>query len=371
MPRLADGPELTERLRAWTYRRQRLGRAGEGPGEALRDVVGVYSSHPTTPLALLARSRTFAPDDLGDLERRKEAVRFPAMRQTVFLLPTAFAGRILAITRLPIERHLRRLHRTGLTLDGYDRLRARVRETLREPLLPAAIPAALGGIGELPDEAALVTAVRIMAYEGAVLRIGSHLRTNTLRYVATEAWLGGPLDDHDPADALRWLADRYLRAYGPARVADFVWWAGVTRTRASASLAALDTVDLGGGLLLPADQADPFASVAPLDPDAMLALPKWDAYTMGHAPDGRQRLVADAHLKLAYSQGGGGTLPGDGFPLLLRGGRAVATWGHRFAGNRMLVTVTPFPGEDVPPSLYEGAFAAAGELLGASAVQLG
>lgn len=41
----------------------------------------------------------------------------------------------------------------------------------------------------------------------------------------------------------------------------------------------------------------------------------------------------------------GGTLPGDGFPLLLRGGRAVARWGHEFAGQRLLIEVAPFAGE--------------------------
>ena len=368
---MAVSVELVERLRAWTYRRQRLGRAAEHAGEALRDVVGVYSSHPTTPLALLARSRAFAPTDLGEMEQRREVVRLPGMRLSVFLLPTELAGRIVSITRQPIEKHARLLKHAGLTVEDYLRLKAHVREVLREPLLPAELPAALGGVGDMSAEARIVTGVRIMGYEGEVIRIGSNLRSSTLRYVATEAWLGHPLEAIDPDEALRWLADRYLRGYGPARAADFAWWVGVSRTRARAALASLDTVDLGDDLLLPADQADAFAQVAPPDPDAIEALPKWDAYTMGYAPDGRQRLVADEHLKLAYSQGGGGTLPGDGFPLLLRGGRAVATWGHRFAGNRMQVTVTPFPGEQLSPSVYGGVFAAAGELLAASEVRAG
>nr|MBF6592395.1 hypothetical protein [Ktedonobacterales bacterium] len=75
-------------------------------------------------------------------------------------------------------------------------------------------------------------------------------------------------------------------------------------------------------------------------------------------------------LGRAYSAGGAGTLAGDGFPLVLRGGRAVASWSHRFEGQRMRVTVTAFASDPLPPSRYEQAFAAVGQLLGASAIEV-
>src|SRR5436309_273211 len=93
-----------DRLRAWTYRRQRLGRAADAPHAALRDVVAVYSSHPTAPLALLSRSATFGVADLGALEERREALRLPAMRLSIFLMPTETAPRIVAATRQPMEK---------------------------------------------------------------------------------------------------------------------------------------------------------------------------------------------------------------------------------------------------------------------------
>ena len=37
-----------------------------------------------------------------------------------------------------------------------------------------------------------------------------------------------------------------------------------------------------------------------------------------------------------------GATAGDGLPLILRGGRAVATWSHRLSGKTMSVTVSPF-----------------------------
>lgn len=356
------------RVRAWTYGRQRL--AGDAPeiATALRDVTAVYSTHPTAPLALLARCRTMDRADLGDQDAAKTTVRLAGMRGTIFLMPREAAPWIIGATAKPIAKEARRLAYAGVDWDGYARLKARILAIAREPVTPDDLTAALGDA--LPTGVKLMSLVRLIALEGEILRLsalGASLRTSQLRYVATEAWLGGPIEPSTPDAGLAWLADAYLRGYGPARVEDLAWWAGVTRRRAAAALETVATVDLGGGLLLPAADADAFAATPPLDPDAIAILPKWDAYTMGHAPDGRARFVAEAHRPLAYSQGGGGTLPGDGFPLILRGGVAMARWGHRFAGNTMLVTVSPF-GPGTWAAALEGAFDGVGRLLGATSI---
>ena len=56
--------------------------------------------------------------------------------------------------------------------------------------------------------------------------------------------------------------------------------------------------------------------------------------------------------------------------LVLRGGRAVASWSHRFEGNRMVVKVAPFERGVLRPALYEGAFDGVGKLLGATSVEV-
>jgi hypothetical protein len=358
--------DLPRRLRAWSYRRQHLGRAAPRPAEALRAVVGVYSSHPTAPLSLLSRCQSLDAEGFAALEQQREALRVPTMRGSIFLVPAGTAPRLFAATRLPLEQHARRLRFAGLDADEYERLKPRVLEQLQEPVTSGALQEAL------PIAGRLMTVVRIMALEGLVLRLGTSLRTDNLRYVATEAWLGQPLGEGDPLASLQGLAGEYLRAFGPARVADFAWWSGATRRRAAAALGAADVVDLGGGLLLPADEQAAFEGVEPVDPDALDVLPKWDAYTMGHAPDGRQRLVDDQHLAIAYSakDTGAGATAGDGLPLVLRGGRAVATWAHRFTGNRMLVTVTPFESDALSRAVYERAFDEVGQLLGATTVEV-
>ncbi|TME93509.1 MAG: hypothetical protein E6I52_24215 [Chloroflexi bacterium] len=89
---------------------------------------------------------------------------------------------------------------------------------------------------------------------------------------------------------------------------------------------------------------------------------------MAYAPDGRQRLVDDAFLGRAYTtvEGSPGATAGDGLPLVLRSGRAVAIWSHRFDGQRLSVTVAPFEGQQLPNS----AFDAVGQLLSASTIDV-
>lgn len=362
-----EAPDL-DRVRAWTYRRQRLDGSAPEVGRALRDVTAVYSTQPTAPLALLARCRTMGRADLGTLERDRAVVRLAGMRGTIFLMPRDTAPFVVGATAVPlgrIERQGRRLAYAGVDLDGYARLKARILEIAREPVTPEGLKAALGG--DLPPGVKLMPVVRLIALENLILRLtlDGSLRLSDLRYVATEAWLGEPIRPADPAEGLAALAGSYLGGYGPARVEDFAWWAGVSRRRAGEALRTVETVDLGGGLLLPARDADAFAAAGPLDPDAIAVLPKWDAYTMGHAPDGRARFVAEGHRPLAYSQGGGGTLPGDGFPLILRGGVAVARWGHTLAGTTMRVTVMPFGPRLLPKRLIDGAFDPIARLLDA------
>jgi hypothetical protein len=353
--------DLTERLRSWSYRRQRLGRAAQAPLETLGAIVGVYSTHPTAPLALLARCAGLAPEDVRSMEQRRQVVRIPGMRQSTFMVPTETAPRVFAATRLPLERHAARLQYGGLDFDAYARLTPRVLECCATPVTPAELRRCAAS-----DEDVYLVA-RVLAREGRILRVGGSLRTDQLKYVATEAWLDRPLEQVDRREALVWLAGEYLRAFGPARVSDFAWWAGITRSSAVAALAEIGTSECDGLLMLDGDR-DAFETVEPIDPEALDVLPKWDSYTMAYAPDGRRRLVDDQFLTRAYTSvtSSPGATAGDGLPLVLRNGRAVASWSHRFDRDRLLVMVAPFAGEYLPGS----AFDAVGHLLSAAAVEV-
>lgn len=313
---------LLDQLRGWSLARQRLTHPANAPLDALEAVVGVYSSHPSAPLSLNVRTQDLTAASFRALESRRRVVRIPAMRVSIFLAPTSTASRIFAATAMSADQHVRRLTSRGLNLDDYRRLTPRVLAAAGEPRTPRELAGSAGHTGQK-----LGAVLRMLTYEGLLLRVGARsLRSDNLRYVATEAWLGRPLVS-DPAacpreEALAWLAGRYLRAFGPARAADFAWWAGVAMGRARQAVAAHATVDVGEGLLLPAEDEAAFTGVRP-PAGSVVVLPKWDAYTMGYAPDGRARFVHPEVQPRVY------TGRGDGLPVVLVDGQAVGTWTFR------------------------------------------
>ena len=166
-------------------------------------------------------------------------------------------------------------------------------------------------VGPQPDELKGVSAQ--MARDAELVRIGARgLRSNELRYQAVE------LEPADADEALAWLAGEYLRAFGPVRQKDFAWWAGVTATRAKQALAANDTEELDGGLLLHSGDRKAFDRAK--KPSGVDLLPKWDSYTMGYAPDGRDRFADPAVVKQCYD------FRGDGRPVILVDGQAAGVW---------------------------------------------
>ena len=312
--------ELVERLRAWSYVRQRLAQPARTPEEALRDVVAVYATHPTAPLALRARTRSLSAVAYRRLDRDRKALRIPGMRGTIFLVPRDSAARVFTAVRPPAARVLRALKRHDFSARDYERFAGRILAAAREPSPPERLQDAAGIKG-----ASLGTVLRCLRYEGRLLALaGNSLNMSGHRYVAVSAWAPDALDAGDPSDELAWLAGQYLHAYGPARLEDFAWWAGVTKRAASKAVEAQEVVDLGGGLLLPAAHEARFGRARRARGTVDL-LPKWDPYTMGHAPDGRQRFVHPDVQQRVYTPIGVG-LPGDGNPVVLVDGRAVATW---------------------------------------------
>jgi Winged helix DNA-binding domain len=313
--------DLVVRLRAWSHSRQRLRNPARTPEDALRSVVAVYATHPTSPLALAVRTRSLTGDQYRRIDRDRKGVRIPAMRKTLFLVPRKSAARVFAATRPPTADAQRRLERNNLTATDFARIGKRVLRAAQEPITAKDLGDAIGMKGQ-----ALGAVLRNLRHEGRVLALaGDSLMMSGHRYVATTAWLPEGLGaTANPVDALAWLAGEYLRAYGPARIEDFAWWAGVNKKAAVGALEGHRTVDVGDGLLLHRRDESEFDRVKRLSGSVEL-LPRWDAYTMGHAPDGRHRFVHPDVQERVYTPMGTG-LPGDGNPVLLVDGEAVGVW---------------------------------------------
>jgi hypothetical protein len=270
------------------------------------------------------------------------------MRGSIHLLPRETAHLPFGALKVPRSVEESRMRYFKLTEERYQELREQVLGVMDEPRSSAEIKKLLGG----GDDLRYVLAA--MAREGLLVRLGAEgLRSNALRWARPE-----PAIKRAAADkALAWLAGEYLRAYGPARPADFAWWTGADRKRTDAALATVDTVELDDGLLLRrADQADFEAAPRPRGIDL---LPKWDMLTMGYPRDGRARFAADEVLDHCYD------FRGDGNPLILRDGRAVAAWSMKFAGKRMEVAVDWFDG---PVKGAAAVFEELAAVLGASAL---
>ena len=295
---------MVEQLRAFAYDRQRLGRAAPSAARALKDVIAVYSSHPSAPLSLHARAKAID----ARVFQRLDVLRVPAMRMSIHLLPRATAHLAFHATPAPPADRRKRMRHFKLTQERYEELRAQILAAATEPLT---LPALREAVGAQPEEFKGASAQ--MTRDGELVRVGAKgLRSNELRYVVAQ------LDEADADEALAWLAGEYLRAFGPVRQKDFAWWAGVTAGRAKAALAAHDTEELDGELLIRSEDVKAFEKATP--PTGVDLLPKWDVYTMGYAPDGRDRFAHPDVVGRCYD------FRGDGRPVILVDGQAAGTW---------------------------------------------
>lgn len=285
-------------------------------------MVAVYSTHPTAPLALCARTRSFTAAAYRRIDRDRAALRIPGMRRTIFLVPRENAARVFTSVRPSRAHAFSSLRQHGLSTRDYERLAARILAVAETPRSTRDLEEAARIKGQ-----ELGAVLRSLRYEGRLLVLsGESLLGSPHRYVATSSWVPEGLDGSDPADGLAWLAGEYLRAYGPARAEDFSWWAGVAKRAAGRAVRSHHTVELGGELLLLAEDEPAFSRVKRIRNTVDL-LPKWDAYTMGHAPDGRQRFVHPEVQRQVYTPIGVG-LAGDGNPVVLVDGEAAGTWTH-------------------------------------------
>jgi hypothetical protein len=291
--------------RAFAYERQRLGRGAPNAATALRDVIGVYSSHPTAPLTLHARTQKL---DAAAF-RRLDGLRLPAMRQSIHLLPRKTAHLAFRATPAPQADRAKRMRYFKLTEQRYEELRAQIIDAAKRPCTQHELREATGA-----EAKELKGASAQMTRDGELVRVAAEgLRSNELRYVAAE------LPDADPDEALAWLAGEYLRAFGPTRPKDFAWWSGAGARRAKAALAEHDTETLDDGLLILAKDRRAFETAKPVKGTVDL-LPKWDCYQMGYAPDGRDRFAHPDVVKRCYD------FRGDGRPVILVDGEAAGIW---------------------------------------------
>jgi hypothetical protein len=181
------------------------------------------------------------------------------------------------------------------------------------------------------------------------------------RLTRPERWLRRALRDVDPADADRHALRAFLRAYGPATPQEVARWAGrgsVKRATAWRALLGDEVADTASGWLL-AEDVDAVAGAAPVPDEVVHLLPSWDPYTVA-----LPSLVPEAAYKQVFASAGRVE------PVVLAGGRAVATWRFTRAGEAVRVELTPFPGARVDREAVAAALPALAPLLRAARAEL-
>ena len=171
-------------------------------------------------------------------------------------------------------------------------------------------------------------------------------RTDVFRRTARRVVQLPPAEE--PALALAGLVRGHLRACGPLTRADlaFFFGTGLGRVDAALRLLGAEVVELLG----PEDQ--PLLDLVELaeasdqvevDPGIRL-LPEYDALLVGYAGPNRTRFCGPEHLARVWAK-----VNGVFSPIVLAGGRIVASWRTVGTGARVRLEVEMLPGES-PPS---------------------
>jgi Winged helix DNA-binding domain len=341
-------PELTPRTIGAEERRARLARRHRlVPGSRAADVVDAATSmvclHGTDPatvfLSTWARVDGMTVADLEDaLYVRRSLVKHLAMRRTLFVFPRDLLGaaqagaseRVAEGERKRLIRDVETagLHRNGARwlsrasaqvlaalADGREATSSELRDEL--PILEGAITYGEGKKwgGQAPVGPRVLTT---LSAGGQVVRAtnAGGWATSRPRWTTMSSWLGEELAPPPEAEGVARLVERWLRTFGPGKVADLKWWLGSTvraLRQALADLAAVE-VELDGeaGYVLP-DDLEP---AEPVEPWAAL-LPPLDPTTMGWFQ--REWYLGEHKQQLFDSSGNAG-------PTAWWEGRIVGGW---------------------------------------------
>jgi hypothetical protein len=299
---------------------------------AIEHLVGLQAQTPNAPyLGLWSRLEGFDPAELATLVADRQVVRLALMRSTVHSVSAADCLALRPLFQPVMVRGL--LGNFGRQLEGLDLAEVVVagRALLQEkPLTWAELGAQLRQRWPDRESMALANTVRSHLALIQVPPRGLWGEGGTAKHVPAETFLGQPLDPNPSIDN---MVLRYLKAFGPATVADVQAWSGLNRLaevleRLRSCLVTF--ADARGRELFDLPEAPRPDPDMPAPPRY---LPVFDNLLLSHAD--RARVIADdlRPRLLASAALAAGSVLVDGY--------VAATWRVASSGKTSTLTVTP------------------------------
>jgi hypothetical protein len=300
--------------------------------DAVEHLAGLQAQAPFPPYyALWPRLHGFRPADLASLLEDRRVVRIALMRGTVHLVTAADALAWRPVVQVLYDRDLKTNTQHARELAGLDHsaVSSAARELLAaSPLSSTALGASLAK--QWPDVA---PASLTHLARGQLPLVQTPPRAiwgkaGQTTYACLDEWVGAPLSPPAPAS----LIERYLRAFGPASVADVQAWAGITRLgEVAAEMDLRRYRDPEGRELLDL----PSLTVPPEDiPAPPRLLGPFDQTILSYAD--RTRVVSDDYRKRVITQNG--LVKG----TLLVGGFVRGWWEIKTSRKAAVVELSPF-----------------------------
>lgn len=315
--------------------------------DVARSLVGLHATDPAT-VFLSANARMKRATIAGietALYDERSVVRMLAMRRTMFVLPTDLVPMVHAAASHAVAANERKKLLSWIDEAGFAKDAGRWLRTVSAAAVAeldrrgeATTAEVVGAVPELQRQIVLGPRTKwstvqkvgprvllVLAAEGEIARSrprGSWISTQH-RWAHITAWLPDGLGRLPAPEARAELVTRWLRAYGPATVADVKWWTGWTlgATRTALAAAGAIEVDLDGvdGVALP----DDLETSRPPRPWVAL-LPALDATVMGWQQ--RQWFLGEHGPRLFDRSGNAG-------PTVWWCGRVVGGWAQRPDGE--------------------------------------
>lgn len=306
----------------------------------LESIIGVYSPNPSCTLSLLARLKDKDHLDLFEVEKRNEFARVPAFRGSNYLvlqedMETAMSSFIDRPENPSWDKRYKDKLRL-VTAEKEQEIRENLNRLFEKPIDIQEFKASTGTSNEMAKPL-----LNKLCYQGVLIRVGTDSKwSSALNYQSLEVRYGRKYAALEKQKAANNLAERYFKAFGPARLKDFAWWLGSTQKIAKEAMEKVELAEIEDRLFLLKEDLEDFNSTEPEFNNEINILPQWDAYTMGYAGDGRDRLVDEKHLDKLY--GKIGATGGNARPCILLNGLVVAAWRPQKKGNKLNIEVEMF-----------------------------